>query len=206
MLHLAVFRVSWRRLAAAEQRASICDVSSLAGEASRRFEALVSATVAHGAIGRFPPLAMDIFGDPMKVVIGLLPRVVQTGGVEVGQEWVYRPRALTSGTPVFRVRVEKIRPSKNSKLQVRILDGEDDGLLTRVSKISLKAPRGERDAWLADDDRYAAAVAVSWQAHGTPEYEALVGRSSMRSDLAMVSCTSAGNRPVRGLLLVQDLP
>lgn len=124
--------------------------------------------------------------------------------MDAGQEWVYRPKARTPGAPVFRARIEKVRPGKSPKVQIRVLDGEDAGLLTWVSKITLQVPWAQHDAWSADEERYELAVARSASWFDTPEFHA-----AMR--LADEIWTGVGiqvgyNVPVRGLLLVADAP
>lgn len=125
--------------------------------------------------------------------------------MQAGEEWVYRPRAWTAQAPVHRVRIEKVRAGKGAKVQIRAMDGDEEGMASWVVKTTLKAPWAQRDAWEADDRRYAAAVAASAPALRTAAYDAAsefiykIWRCSN-----ILSLGHAGG--MRGLLLVKDLP
>lgn len=125
--------------------------------------------------------------------------------MQAGEEWVYRPRAWTAQAPVHRVRIEKIRPGKGAKVQIRALDGDDEGMASWVAKTALKAPWGRREAWEADDRRYAAAVAASVPALRTAVYHAaseFIDAIWQRSNIISLGHAKG----TRGLLLVNDLP
>ncbi len=124
--------------------------------------------------------------------------------MEPGEEWVYRPKARTAGAPIFRVKIEKVRPGKSPKIQLRVLEGADTGLLLWASKITLKVPWDECDAWRVDEERYELATADSWSWFDTPEYNAA---HRLVDEIWSGSAIQLGwNVPVRALLLVTDLP
>lgn len=127
--------------------------------------------------------------------------------MEVGEDWVYRPKARTSGAPFFCARIEKIKADKTPKFQIRLLDGEEEGLRTWVTKVTLKSPWNERDAWSADDERYASAVAVSVTFEESSEFRAverIVDEIWQARDFDVMRI--GWNRVDRGLLLIRDLP
>lgn len=118
---------------------------------------------------------------------------------------MYRPQAWTAQAPVHRVRIEKIRAGKGAKVQIRAMDGDEEGMASWVAKTTLKAPWAQRDAWEADDRRYAAAVAASASALRTAVYDAASEFISLiwqRSSIVSLGHTKG----TRGLLLVTDLP
>ncbi|WP_194892388.1 hypothetical protein [Catenulispora pinisilvae] len=118
---------------------------------------------------------------------------------------MYRPRAWTAQAPVHRVRIEKIRAGKGAKVQIRAMDGDEEGMASLVAKTTLKAPWAERDAWKSDDQRYDAAVAASVPALRTTAYQAaaeFIEAIWQRSNIISIGHV----RSTRGLLIVKDLP
>ena len=124
--------------------------------------------------------------------------------MEVGEDWVYRPKARTLGAPSFHVRIDKIKQAKVPKFQVQLLDGEEAGLRVWVSKGTLMVPWADREAWLADDSHYAAALEASTVSDEAPEYRAmtrLIDEIWNQFDVLRMGW----NRNDSGLLLVGDL-
>lgn len=125
--------------------------------------------------------------------------------MQAGEEWVYRPRAWTAQAPVHRVRIEKIRAGKGAKVQIRAMDGDEEGMASWVAKTTLKAPWAQRDAWESDEQRYAAAVAASAPALRRAAYDA--ASEFIYKIWHCSNILSLGHaRGTRGLLLVKDLP
>jgi hypothetical protein len=85
------------------------------------------------------------------------------------------------------------------------MDGDEEGMASWVAKTTLKAPWAQRDAWEADERRYAAAVAVSASALRTAVYDAAA--EFIYKIWRCSSILSLGHaKGSRGLLLVNDLP
>lgn len=124
-------------------------------------------------------------------------------GMDVGEVWAYREKAGTEGAPIRQVEILQFDPKRRSKVRIRYLDGDERGLDEWVTKVRLKVPWADADAWLHDERRYIAARGVSLDAEDTAEYQAA---ESVLVSYARRDGVGFGYRwGERALLLIDDL-
>jgi len=82
--------------------------------------------------------------------------------VKVGEVWASRERAYTEGWPVVPVELLQFGPGRASKVRVRYVQGEYQGLDVWVPTVRLRVLWEEVDAWLDDERRFTAAGKPRW--------------------------------------------
>lgn len=115
-------------------------------------------------------LAGTIEEFPIDVPSLLLGQVVVC--MEIGETWAYRERAHTPGWPVLPVEILQFGPPRSKKVRVRYLTGEYPGLDQWVPQVRLRVPWDEAEAWLRDEQLYAAARAAAGPATAAERWAA----------------------------------